>query len=113
MATYLELHDILDFEVTGATDLYKEVAVACLVTADLISSAGDDGAPFDQTAGAHDKRVIWAEQAYKKSKTIIDQVFSAVIAANAGASQATILQATDTAIQNNVNAVVDTLAFRF
>lgn len=110
MATYSELYQIIGYEVEGALVLRNKVAIAALVTADTITSGGDDVAPFDQTAGAHDQRVKWAEMAYQGNQGLIDQVFRAVIAANASMAQATILAASDAAIQANVNAVVDTLA---
>lgn len=110
MATYAELFQIIGFQVEGAQDLRNKVGIACLVASDLISSGNDDGAPFDQTAGAHDLRIKWAEMAYQGNVSLINQVFRAVVAANESVTQAGIIGASDAALQANVNAVVDALA---
>lgn len=111
MATYSELFQVIGLEVDGALVLRNKVVAACLIAADTISSGNDDtDPPWDQTAGAHDQRVKWAEQAYDGIEDLYDQVFRAVVAANNGETQSGILGASDSAIQSNVNAVIDTLA---
>ena len=110
MATYQELFAVLHRSVTGAGELRDKVAVAVLIAADKISSGSDTGPPFGQGAGAHDKRVLWAQRAYAGPRAMAEQVFAGVIAANASASQAAIIGASDASIQSAVDAIVDALA---
>ena len=110
MATYAQLYQVIGNEVEGSLDLKRKVGVAGLIAANLIASGADSGAPFSQSAGAHDQRVKWAELVYQGSDVVFSQLFRAVIAANASATQAQILTASDATIQSSVNAIVDTLA---
>ena len=110
MASYLEIVAIYTHSVSGAQDLENEIGVACQIAAELIISGGDTSAPFDQTAGAHDQRILWVLQLLANPKSITRQMFYVVVAANNSATQANILGATDSAIQSNVNASIDALA---
>lgn len=110
MATYAQLYQVIGGEVEGATDLRRKVAIAALISANLIATGADSGAPFSQDAGKHDLRVLWAEQAFQGQESFFSQVFRSVVAANSSATQAQILTASDATIQSSVNAVVDTLA---
>lgn len=113
MATYAELYPIMfvnNKAAPGSAALLEKVAVACTIAADIIRAGGDNVAPFDQTAGMHEKRVIWADQAFKAPDAMAPIVLKAVVAANESATAANILSATDAAIQSNVNAVIDVFA---
>lgn len=110
MATNAELFAILSFTVAGSTELLQRVGVATLITAYTIASGNDNDAPFDQTAGMHEKRMIWASQVFQHPRGLATSVLPAVVAANAGATQAQILNATDSAIQANVDAIADVFA---
>ena len=110
MATYTELNQILTDSVPGAQELREKVGIASLVTVSLILQNLDTGAPFDQAAGAHDQRVKWAEKTLDNYDVCTRQMFEVVIAINASATQSQILNASDTAIQNNINSTVDSLA---
>lgn len=110
MASYKELYQIMAYQVEDARDLRNKVAISALITADKIASNNDQSAPFSQDAGKHDLRVKWAELAYQGLDSVFDQVFRAVVAANASATQNAILTANDATIQSNIDAVVDTLA---
>lgn len=111
MATYAELHAILTDNVAGAQALREKVGVACLIAASTIINGGDTASPWDQTAGAHDKRVKWVKLLLSSYGETTRQIFGIVIASNASATQAAILAATDAAIQSSVNSSVDELAF--
>ena len=110
MATYAELFDIITFNVAGAKELEQKVGVASLITADKIRSGNDDVAPFDQTAGMHDKRVKWAAGTFRQPRGATNEVFGAAVMANSGSTQSQILNATDAQIQSAVDGVVDIFA---
>lgn len=113
MASYLEVMDIWFNRGSAngsAAQLKDKVRAAVLVAAQLVLSGGDTGAPFDQSAGKHDQRVKWAVQSISERESATDELFAVVLAANVGVSQAGLLGASDSAIQTNVNEVVDALA---
>lgn len=113
MADYIDLHPVMtnnNEAAPGSDMLRKKIEVACTIAADIIRSGNDDVAPFDQTAGMHDKRIFWADQVFRDPDTMIDATMRAVVAANSSASQSNIINASDAAIQSNVNAVVDVFA---
>jgi hypothetical protein len=110
MATYAELNQILTDTVAGAQVLREKVGVACLIAVNAIVSNADTGAPFSQAAGAHTARLKWAELLLSSYHPTVKELFGIVIAANAGATQAQILAATDASIQSSVNSSIDALA---
>lgn len=98
MATYPEL-----FGLQSSGDLRNRVAVAIIVAADAIRS--ESGATTN-----HANRLVWAEQAFSDPVAKSEQVLWAVLAANKDATVSNIENATDAALQANVDAVVDVLA---
>ena len=99
MATYLELRSLL----RGQDDLVQKVQGAVIISADTILNEG--------TATLnHANRVIWAKQAYQDWALKAQEMLPALIAANKTASKATILAASDSIIQTNVDAAVDLFA---
>lgn len=105
MATYLDLHSLFN-----ESDLIYKVEVAVIEAARIIAQNEDNIAPFDQTAGVHDKRVKWAAQAIASTEQSARQIFKLVLAQNKTATVTQIRNATDATIQTNVNAMVDVLA---
>ena len=110
MATYAEINAILTDTVSGAQLLREKVGVASLIAAQMIIAGDDDGAPFDQTAGAHDQRILWASRLLSNNAGVTREMFDIVVVANRAFTQSQILNATDVAIQTNVNASIDSLA---
>lgn len=111
MATYAELNAIMTDTVAGAQVLREKVGVACLIAAETIISGNDDtDPPWDQTAGMHTQRLKWADHLLSGFERTTRELFGIVIAANESATQTQILQASDSAIQSNVNASIDALA---
>ena len=113
MATYLEVQDIWFNRGAAngsAAHLKDKVREAGFVAAHTILTVADTSAPFDQTAGMHDKRVKWAVRMVSEHEVVTEELFGIVLAANVGVSQATILAAGDSAIQTNVNEVIDALS---
>jgi len=106
MATYLELHAMF----SGEEDLTNKVRVAVVEAARIIAADEDTESPWDQTAGAHDNRVIWVGQAIANTGAEADKMLKLLLAQNKGNSVSTIRGATDSAIQSNVNSMVDVLA---
>jgi hypothetical protein len=106
MATYLELRDVFE-----NTELLKKVMVAVAIAAETVSSGADTtDPPWDQTAGAHDNRIRWAANAITDTKGEAARIMKMVIAANKDLTVSQINGASDTAIQANVDAAVDTVA---
>lgn len=110
MASFDEILVILEKSIPGADALYSKVGVAAVIAAGIILAGDDTAAPFDQTAGMHEKRLVWAAQVVKHPRGATDDVFYAVVAANAGFTQAQILSVNDTALQTGVNTLVDGFA---
>lgn len=111
MATYPELFEIMSNSIAGAQDLRDKIAVAAMIAADIILQGDDDtDPPWSQSAGAHDQRVKWATKAVATPIQEAENLLRLVVAANSGSAQNIILAASDAAIQNNVNAVIDGLA---
>ena len=98
MATYLEL-----FTLRGNPELIQKITVALTVSADAISKelVSVDG---------HDRRVTWAREVLSNLEQEADKALRMLLAANKGISVAGITGASDSAIQANVDAIVDILA---
>jgi len=93
MATYTELYDL-----RNDSEFRNKVAVAVVIAAEEKLS----GTPT--TAEAQ-----WAVNAISNPGEVAKQVINLVLAANNSATPTQILEATDAAIQTNVDAVVDGL----
>ena len=110
MATYAELNAILTDSVASAQALREKVGIAAIVAAQMIIDNADTAVPFDQTAGAHDQRLLWANRLLTAFEGTVRELFGIVVVANRAASQAQILNATDALIQDSVNETIDSLA---
>ena len=98
MAEYKDLFDILN-----NSTFRNRVAVAVCVAADTIRTE-------DAATDNHANRIIWAKQAFQNPGSVAGIVIRAVIIANKTAATEAILGASDSAIQTNVDAVVDIFA---
>ena len=106
MATYEEIRSLFQ-----EISLRNKVEVAVCEAARIIAAVEDTtDSPWDQAAGAHDLRVKWAAKAIQSTASEANRVYKYVLAANKSATISQILGASDSAIQGNVNEVVDLLA---
>jgi hypothetical protein len=110
MATLQEILAILERNIAGADALYSKVGAAAVIAAGTILAGDDTAAPFDQTQGAHEKRLVWANEVVSHPRGASDDIFYAVVAANSGFTQTQILNATDAGIQDAVNGMADGFA---
>lgn len=94
MASYDEL-----FNLGTDTALRNKVAVGVIVKADAISAL-----PTPTQL-----QLDWAKASYADHIGVAETILLAVLAANKDAAVAAITGATDVAIQNNVDAVVDNI----
>ena len=109
MATLEEIHDIITTTVAGAQDLRNKVRAQGVVTSAVVLNGNDTtDPPYDQTAGKHDDRVRLAAQIL--GGNAIQALFEAVVGANDTATQTQILNATDSAIETNVEDMFDEVA---
>lgn len=92
------------------SDLLEKVEVAVAVAAYTIISKGDTDPPFDQTAGAHDLRVEWANAALLSTRTEAKRLLIYVLAANLDKTVSEITSATGPVIQTHINGAIDELA---
>jgi hypothetical protein len=98
MATLSELHSLF-----GNNDMLVKVESAIVVAAETIRTE-------DVGTTNHANRLIWAKAAFTNPRQFRDEMWRAMLGANESASIATILAATDSTIQNNVNAAIDIFA---
>ena len=105
MATLIELRNLMN-----DSDLRNKVTISVIISADTVMRLADTGAPFSQTAGAHDKRVIWAKIAFENPTGEGKKFLMSVLASNKEATLAAITGATDALIQSNVDKAVDLMA---
>ncbi len=107
MATYIELRNLMN-----NSELRNKVVTAVIIAADRVMR-GDDinsGEPFSQGPGDHDLRVTWAKTAFKDPDGEAKKFLMSVLASNSNASVSAIENATDIAIQSNVDEAVDLMA---
>lgn len=121
MATYLEINDLLKLD--EPTNLRSRVAVASMVSANLIRLETDDG------SAAVKARKRFAQELFRASvdhaaainglqsayafNPIFEAVYRAVLIANIGVTKVQITGATDAQVQTAANAAVDLLAAVF
>ncbi len=98
MATYLELCDL-----KNNSDLQDKVKAACIIAANNIRI--DASPPANQT-----QRLAWAASTMMNPKTEAIRMLWAVLAANKDATVSAILNASDSAIQSNVEDAIDLFA---
>ena len=98
MATYQELFDLRRNQV-----LLDKVTVAVIVAAEVV---------FAEVGGTtnHANRIIWAREASIIPRGMAGVFMSAVLTANKTATVANIIGAADSAIQTNVDDVIDNFA---
>lgn len=102
-ATLLELTNIYEKGSAGSVLLFDKIIAAVLKAADTIYNE-------DPGTTNHANRLIWARQAFEDPKAKAQELYGAVLAANSSASVVQIEQALDSAIESNINAVIDLFA---
>ena len=98
MATYLEL-----FAIRNNGELRNRVAVACVIAAEAIRVEQD-------SVPNHANRLVWSKAVFANPLREAERMLWAVLAQNAGATQAAILGATDAAVLTAVNTAVNVFA---
>ncbi len=98
MATYAELYDL-------RTDsaLKNKVTTACIISAETIMNELD-------TVPNHANRLLWAKAVFANPAGEANRMYMAILAANSGLTVSQIKDATDSAIQANVNDHIDLFA---
>ena len=99
MATYAELYN-LQF-VNGA--LFNRIVVAVMVAANGIG---------EEAGGTvnHIERVVWAKEAIADPRAKANDILALVLGINKGVDKADLLNSSDSAVQANVDSVIDFLA---
>ena len=98
MATYSEL-----YELRQQADLLNRIAVACMVSAYAISSE-------DTGTTLHTQRVTWAVDVFNNPSIWAEKMLRLVLIANKDLTITQIQQASDTAIQAQVDSSVNLFA---
>ena len=98
MATYEEISGLFH-----SSEMLNRVRVAAIVAAESIRSE-------DVGTANHANRLLWAADAFNSPEGMSRKMWMAVLAANKSLTVEQIINASDNAIQNNVNAVVDIFA---
>ena len=98
MATYEELYGL-----RNDSGLKNKVTTACIISAESIMGENGD-------TPNHANRLIWAAAVFASPGREADRMYWAVLAANKDATIAQIQNATDSAIQTNVEDHVDLFA---
>lgn len=98
MATYTEL-----FDLHSNTDLLNKVVVACIISAEQIKDE-------DPGTANHANRLIWAAAVFSNPRAESERMYWALLAANNAATVIQIENATDEAIQGQVDDHVDLFA---
>ena len=104
MATLTELNALFFDE-----PLRDKVKAALFVIGAEILNNQDAGAPYDQTAGAHQARATWAADMIRTADAL-GPVMRLVLGVNAAATVGQIQGASDSQILDAIRAVVDELA---
>ena len=98
MATYEEL-----FNLRNDSALRNRVTTACVIAAETVANE-------DIGTANHANRLTGAKAVFANPKAEAVRMFTAVLAANSGATVVQIQTATDAAIQGNVDARIDLFA---
>lgn len=98
MATYSELRALFNHR-----DLQNKVQVACIIAAEAIRGESD------QTAN-HANRLTWAKATFANPDAMAERILMSILAAYKTSTTATILGASDSAIQTAVDAAVNLFA---
>ena len=98
MATYAELYDL-----RNDSALKNRVTTACIIAAETIMNE-------DVGTMNHVNRLLWAKAVFANPSSEAERMFMAILAANSAATVANIQNATDVAIQGNVDDHIDLFA---
>ena len=98
MATYLELYTL-----RGNPDLRQKIEVALTIAADTIRSEGAG-------VNGHPLRIAWAKQVLNGLQGESEKALRMLLAVNRGANTTQIQGASDSAIQSNVDSIINILA---
>lgn len=98
MATYLELYNL-----RGNVDLRQKVEVALTVAADTIRSE-------TASTNGHALRITWAQGVLGGTLGESEKALRMLLAANRGGTVSNIQGASDSAIQSNVDDIINILA---
>lgn len=98
MATLAELWTLLE-----DPNLKQKVSSACLVAAEAVRVE-------DSGTANHTNRLKWAKGVLRDPVQAGDDMLKAVLATNSSASLTTITEASDSTIQNAVNAAINIFA---
>ena len=98
MATYLELYTL-----QGNPDLRQKIEVALTIAADAIRTEGAG-------TNGHTLRIAWAQEVLNGLQGESGKALRMLLAANKGATTAQIQGAADSAIQTNVDDIINILA---
>lgn len=99
MATLQELADLSQFDATKYSNLVDKIGEAAKIKAVAIL----------QLATPTQAQIDWASTTLSDPLTAARKLVNYVVAANESAAQLAILDASDTTVQNNINAAVDKL----
>ena len=98
MATYLELYTL-----RGNVDLQQRISIALTIAADAIRTE-------TASTNGHALRIAWAKEVLNGLGGESEKTLRLLLAANKGLTVAQIQGASDSAIQTNVDGVVNILA---
>ena len=108
MATLNELRGF--FAGDDGSILRNKIQSALILAAEIVQAGNDDGAPYSQVAGDHDKRVTWALTVFGNTEEHAQKFLEMVLAKNKTATVAQINGASDSTINTNVEESVDFFA---
>ena len=98
MATYAEL-----ITASNNATLKDKIRVACVVAAETVRTELD-------TVPNHANRLLWAKRVFNRPLDAAEDMLWVVLAQNRANTLAQITGATDTQVQNNVDAAVNVFA---
>ncbi len=98
MASYIEL-----LQVAGNDTLRQKIRVACIIAAEKVRVEAD-------TVPNHVARLAWAKAVFANPETEGTRMVWAVLAQNASASAAAIAGASDAVVQSAVDSAVNVFA---
>jgi hypothetical protein len=108
MADYTELFNLLNY-----STLRNKIEMAVSEATRIIQSGGDTDPPFSQSTVPIDypaQRRKWARRVIGNESAEAQRFMHLVLMANKTATVAQIQAATDTPVQNNINALIDLIA---
>lgn len=111
VATYDELFTRFASSGTAETrTLLGRIEVAISIAADKVLAGNDNVAPFLQTAGFHDNRVVWAKGVLGNAKSSAPRFLERMLAKRNTDSLTTIDALTGNSLQSEVDTFVDAFA---